>query len=229
MCSPGGVGRDCEAHAHGGHDKPSLLAHHEQLPGGGLVSSWHSFAGFGFSEKVRCLGFISKQFIMCCLALHCSAWWIVVLTVVPVSILLIRYFRTRRSCISFSIKAACLLLIWGLPHAYVLYMVNYQGGRIAPAEPLAYACLWGMALRPTRFGRRRFLVIYALSLFLLVKASYEATALAWKERIEYEQQCGELRSLYHAAQSEAAARGLDYGAYEVVVVSAPHMKQESIS
>ncbi len=184
-----------------------------------LVASWKSFPDFSPMEQLRFMGFVGKQFLSCCLGLFYPSGWMVSIVLVPIGMLLVRYFRTRRGISDFLLRSAIVLLIWGLPHLYIIYMVNFQGGRLAPAEPLACACLWGLALRPMNLGYRGIRVICLAALLLLIKSGYNTSAAAWQERIEYEQQSGELRALYNEARAAAKEHGLTFGSYELVVVS----------
>lgn len=190
-----------------------------------LVSSWESFRDFSLIEKLRYVGFIVKQLISCCLGLFYTSGWMVSIVLVPIVLLLIRYYRTRRGYRDFLLRAAIILIIWGLPHLYILCMVNFQGGRLAVAEPLACACLWGLAIRPINLGNKGLIIVCAASLLLLIKSSYNASSAAWQERVEYEQQCAELRSLFNDAKAAAYKHGLAFGTYEIVVVSRNELQQ----
>ncbi len=183
-----------------------------------LALSWSFFPDFSLYEKVRYFGYIGKMIVMHCLGLKYQGEWLYGSSVIPVMILLYRYFRDRRSAGEFLWRGGLVLAVWVFPLIFALYFVDFLSPRMLLCQSAACACLWGLALRSVSLSFRTMVCVTGCCVLVVLKASYNVSSLAYAERRDHENRVSLFRNIYDSAVQAAGAAGMRQGEFQIVLV-----------
>lgn len=185
-----------------------------------MMGPWYSFHQFSPAEKLFFIGHAVKITLLGALGVMRSGGWITCTCIIPLVVLFLRYKRDSSTKGEFAVRYLLVILIWLVPHLYLMFFAHFRGANVGLADPLSCACLWALTIKPLTITPRRMAWIGIAAAFVLSKACYHVSYRAFMARLNYDTTTAELREIYTDALRYASRQGLHIKDYEIILVHA---------
>lgn len=136
------------------------------------LSDWYNMPKYPLYLQILALAHYFKSSVYQALGFGEICYPAVCTAVIPMTLLMVRYFREDETLLTRLIRCLLVLFVWFAPYILSFLMLSESGYRVCLAAPVSLASLWILLISEFTFSGRSIATGLILLLGLLLKSAY---------------------------------------------------------